>query len=249
MDDSVAARLDCVRRRIAAAEADCARAPGSVRLVVASKTADAALIADAADAGQRDFGESYLQEAKRKIEALRSRSLCWHFIGAIQSNKTRDIAALFDWAHGVDRLSVARRLNDRRREDQGALNVCLQVNLDREPGKAGAAPEEAVALAEQIAALPRLALRGLMAIPAPTGEVAAQRRAFARLRALFDAAARRCDGLDTLSMGMSGDFEAAIAEGATLVRIGAAILGPRPVISGRPRAAGFQPTAGRGRAV
>ncbi len=227
--DSIAARLAAVRRRIAAAEAACGREPGSVRLLVASKAHAAAAVAEAADAGQRDFGENYLQEAQAKIEALRGRPLCWHFIGAIQSNKTRAIAARFDWVHGVARPSIARRLSEQRPARRPELNVCLQVNVDAEPGKAGVAPSEVAALAAQVAALPRLALRGLMAIPKPLAELAARRRAFARLRALFEDLAARCGGddFDTLSVGMSGDFEAAIAEGATIVRIGSAVMGPR----------------------
>ena len=229
-NDSIRARLAAVRRRIAAAEAAHGRAPGSVRLLVASKAHAAAAVAAAADAGQRDFGESYLQEAQSKIEALRGRGLCWHFIGAIQGNKTRAIAAHFDWVHGVARLSVARRLSDWRPAHLGDLHVCVQVNVDAEPRKAGVAPHEAAPLAVQIAALPRLRLRGLMAIPKPLAEISRQRRAFAKLRALFENVAARCGGgdFDVLSIGMSGDFEAAIAEGATIVRIGSAVMGPRP---------------------
>ena len=224
---SIAARLADVRRRIAAAEVRYGRAPGGVRLVVASKAHAAARIAEAADAGQRDFGENYLQEAGPKIEMLQDRALCWHFIGALQSNKTRAVAACFHWVHGVCRLAIARRLSDQRPGGLPPLNVCVQVNLDGEPGKAGAAPGQVVELATQIAALPRVALRGLMAIPRPTADVARQRRAFAGLRVLAADAARHCGPLDTLSMGMSGDFEAAIAEGATIVRVGTAVLGAR----------------------
>ena len=227
--ESISARLAAVRRRIAAAEAAHGRSPGSVRLVVASKAQTVAAVAAAAAAGQRDFGENYLQEALPKIEALRRYAPCWHFIGAIQGNKTRAVATHFDWAHGVARSSIARRLSDQRPAHLPDLNVCLQVNLDAEPGKAGVAPEEAADLAARIAALPRVALRGLMAIPKPVADVSAQRRAFATLRALFEDLAARCGGddFDTLSVGMSGDFEAAIAEGATIVRIGSAVMGPR----------------------
>jgi len=181
-----------------------------------------------AQLGVRRFGENYLQEALQKIEALADLDLEWHFIGPIQSNKTRAIAEHFDWVHSVDRLKIARRLNEQRPAALAPLNVCLQLNVSAEQSKSGAEPAQLAALAAEVAALPRLRLRGLMAIPAATEDVARQRAAF---RCMGEAQAQlQAAGLelDTLSMGMSGDLEAAIAEGATLVRIGTALFGPRP---------------------
>lgn len=223
----IATNLERVRARIAAAATAAGRRPESVCLVAVSKTRPTADVAAAADAGQRDFGENYLQEALPKIDALRGRGLRWHYIGPIQSNKTRDIAAHFDWVHSVDRLKIARRLSDRRPDDLGPLDVCVQVNLDAEASKAGAAPAETAALARAVAALPRLRLRGLMAIPAPASDPAAQRKPFAALRRLRDELNASGLDLDTLSMGMTGDLEAAVAEGATIVRVGTAIFGAR----------------------
>jgi pyridoxal phosphate enzyme (YggS family) len=198
-----------------------------VTLVAVSKTRPATAIRSAYEEGQRDFGENYLQEALEKIAAFPGEALVWHFIGPIQSNKTRAIAEHFDWVHSVDRLKLARRLNDQRPPDMPPLNVCLQVNISGEASKSGVEPEALAALATSVAELPRLRLRGLMAIPAASDDPEQQRRPF---RALREALERlRADGLalDTLSMGMTNDLEAAIAEGATLVRVGTAIFGPR----------------------
>ncbi|MCP1641658.1 pyridoxal phosphate enzyme (YggS family) [Pseudomonas citronellolis] len=189
-----------------------------------SKTKPAADIREAHAAGLDDFGENYLQEALGKQVELADLALTWHFIGPIQSNKTRPIAEHFHWVHSVDRLKVAERLSAQRPADLPPLNVCLQVNVSGEDSKSGCAPEELPALARAVAALPNLKLRGLMAIPEPTEDIAAQRAAFARLRELLTALNL---GLDTLSMGMSHDLEAAIAEGATWVRIGTALFGAR----------------------
>jgi pyridoxal phosphate enzyme (YggS family) len=178
-------------------------------------------------AQQQRFGESYLQEALQKIQALAGLYLEWHFIGVVQSNKTRAIAEQFDWVHSLDRAQIARRLSERRPAGMPPLNVCLEVKLSTEAGKAGVAPADLLPLAEEVASLPRLALRGLMALPAPAEDVDEQRRAFHRVREAQESLRQRGFALDTLSMGMSHDFEAAIAEGATLVRVGTAIFGPR----------------------
>lgn len=223
----IATNLKNLRTRIAAAAEAAGRAPDSIRLVAVSKTRPAADIAAAAESGQRDFGENYLQEALSKIDALRGRDLVWHFIGPVQSNKTRDIAAHFDWVHSVDRGKIARRLSEQRPDALPPLNVCLQVNIDAENSKAGVPPEEAAELAFEIDALPRLRLRGLMAIPAPVSDTKAQRRPFAALRALRDELNASGLAMEDLSMGMSDDLEVAIAEGATIVRVGTAIFGVR----------------------
>ena len=213
------------------ARAAAGRDPGAVRLLAVSKTFPAAQVLEAIAAGQHAFGENYLQEALDKIAAvaaaLPQTHVEWHFIGPIQSNKTRSIAASFDWVHTVERLKVAERLSAQRPAGLAPLNVCIQVNISGEASKSGAAPGELPALARQVALLPNLTLRGLRAIPAPELDAALQRAAFARLRALADAL--REDGLriDTLSMGMSADMAAAIAEGATMVRVGSAIFGER----------------------
>ncbi|WP_444437402.1 YggS family pyridoxal phosphate-dependent enzyme [Pseudomonas sp. A6] len=221
---TIAENIAKVRERIREAEQACGRASGSVVLLAVSKTKPAADIREAHAAGLDDFGENYLQEALGKQVELADLALTWHFIGPIQSNKTRPIAEHFHWVHSVDRLKVAERLSAQRPADLPPLNVCLQVNVSGEDSKSGCAPEELPALARAVAALPNLKLRGLMAIPEPTEDVAAQRAAFARLRELLTALNL---GLDTLSMGMSHDLEAAIAEGATWVRIGTALFGAR----------------------
>jgi hypothetical protein len=178
--------------------------------------------------GIRDIGESYLQEALEKIEQLRDLALTWHFIGRLQANKTRVIAATFDWVHGVDRLKIAERLSEQRPFHAPPLNVCLQVNIAGEASKGGVTPEELPALAAAVAVLPRLKLRGLMCIPPDEADPARQRKWFAAMRHALEELNASGASLDTLSMGMSGDFEAAILEGATLVRIGTALFGERP---------------------
>lgn len=219
--------LATVLARVRAAEKRFGRPPGAVGLLAVSKAQPAAAIAEAAAAGQRRFGENYLQEALDKQQALEHLDLEWHFIGPIQSNKTRRVAEFFAWVHSVDRLKIARRLSEQRPDALPALNVCLQVNVSGEASKSGLEPAELAAVAHEVAALPRLRLRGLMAIPAPVSDFAQQRRPLAALRKLQEQLIGAGLALDTLSMGMSDDLEAAVAEGATLVRIGTAIFGPR----------------------
>lgn len=228
MTADYAARLHAVLDRIRAAEQRFQRPPGAVRLLAVGKTQPAAAIAALAAAGQRDFGENYFQEALDKMAELATLDLEWHFIGPMQANKTRGIAEHFAWVHSVDRLKIAERLSAQRPDHLPPLNVCLQVNIDREPTKHGLDEADLAEVARAVATLPRLRLRGLMAIPAPATEFAAQRRSFARLRELRERLAGAGLMLDTLSAGMSDDLEAAIAEGATLVRIGTALFGPRP---------------------
>ena len=203
------------------------RPPGSVRLLAVSKRQPVASIREAVAAGQRDFGENYVQEGLDKIAAVADPDLRWHFIGHLQSNKTRAVAEHFDWVHTIDSPRVARRLSAQRPASMAPLNVCLQVNIDGEASKAGVAPDDVADLAAACADLPGIRLRGLMCLPAvrPPGD--AQREPFAALRRLQAALCNDGLALDTLSMGMSGDFEAAIAEGATIVRIGTAVFGPR----------------------
>ncbi|QQS55933.1 MAG: YggS family pyridoxal phosphate-dependent enzyme [Candidatus Competibacteraceae bacterium] len=228
MTADYAARLHVVLDRIRAAEQRFQRPPGAVRLLAVSKTQPAAAIAALAAAGQRGFGENFLQEALDKMTELATLDLEWHFIGPVQANKTRGIAEHFAWVHSVDRLKIAERLSAQRPEHLPPLNVCLQVNIDREPTKHGLDEAALIEVARAVATLPRLRLRGLMAIPSPATEFAAQRRPFSRLRELRERLAEAGLVLDTLSAGMSDDLEAAIAEGATLVRIGTALFGPRP---------------------
>jgi len=221
------ARLETVRARIAAAAIRAGRDPSSVRLVAVSKQQPVEAIDGAALAGQTDFGENYVQEAATKIAALRARPLTWHFIGHLQANKTRAVAEHFQWVHTVDRARIATRLDAQRPHYAPPLEVLLQVRLGEEPGKGGAEPEALPALAEAVVRLTRLRLRGLMCIPAPAADEATQRVPFRRLRSLLEDLNRRGHTLDVLSMGMSDDLEAAILEGATLVRIGTAVFGPR----------------------
>ncbi len=224
---SIAKNLDATAARIRAAADAAGRSEEHVCLVAVSKTRPAVDLRQAFEAGQRHFGENYLQEALDKIDALADLPICWHFIGPIQSNKTRPIAEHFDWVHSVDRLKVARRLSEQRPAERPALNICLQVNISGEASKSGVLPAELPALARAVSQLPNLRLRGLMAIPAPMDSAAEQRQVFARMRQLLDALQRELPDLDSLSMGMSDDLDAAIAEGATLVRIGTAIFGAR----------------------
>ena len=223
----ISANLQAVLARIDAAARRFGRAPESVRLLAVSKTWAAAHVRDAATAGQRAFGENYVQEGVAKIGELAALGLEWHFIGPLQSNKTRPVAENFDWVHSIERIKIAERLSEQRPAGMAPIDVCLQVNVSGEATKSGCLPAEASALAKEIAALPNLRLRGLMAIPEPVEDFEAQRRPFRALRELYEQL--RADGLplDTLSMGMSHDLEAAIAEGATLVRIGTAIFGER----------------------
>lgn len=203
------------------------RVHGSVQLLAVSKTWPADNLRTVAELGQRQFGENYLQEALEKIEALSDLNLEWHFIGPIQSNKTRDIAAKFDWVQSVDRLKIAHRLHEQRPATLPPLNVCIQVNIDDEVTKSGTSADDCMALAAEIAQLDRLCLRGLMVIPTKQTDVAAQRDSFRRAHALFKSLQQQFDGIDTLSMGMTGDLQAAIAEGSTMVRIGTALFGER----------------------
>ena len=221
---TIANNIAKVAARIREAAQAAARNPDQVHLLAVSKTQPAEAIRQACQAGLHDFGENYLQEALEKQADLADLPLTWHFIGPIQSNKTKAIAEHFDWVHSVDRLKIAQRLSDQRPESLPPLNICLQVNVSGEASKSGCEPQDVPQLAHAIAALPRLRLRGLMAIPEPTDDPTEQRAAFARLRHLQ--AELQMD-LDTLSMGMSQDLEAAIAEGATWVRIGTALFGAR----------------------
>lgn len=226
--ESIIQNLARVRARIARAASEAGREPDSVKLLAVSKAQPAETLAAARAAGQNEFGENYLQEALPKLKALGHRHpLVWHFIGKLQANKTRLIAANFDWVHTVDREKIAQRLNDQRSAKLPPLNVCIEINLSGERSKSGILPEELAALAEQVISLPRLKLRGLMTIPAAEANAEKQRVPFRRLRRLLDALNERGYTLDTLSMGMSADFEAAIIEGATLVRLGTAIFGTR----------------------
>ena len=219
--------MQAVRQRIARAAAAAGRDPRSVTLLAVSKTHPAALVEQALAAGQRAFGENYVQEAVEKMDALVGKSLIWHCIGPLQSNKTRLAAARFDWVHSVESEKVARRLSDQRPSGMPPLNVLIQVNVSGEASKSGVAPAAVLSLAGAISGLPRLKLRGLMAIPESTQDQALQRSRFHELKKLLEQMQEQHPGLDTLSMGMSDDMEAAIAEGATLVRVGTAIFGAR----------------------
>lgn len=222
---AIAAGLQVCRERIARACAEAGRDPAAVTLLAVSKTFPAEAVREAWQTGQHAFGESYLQEALAKQDALADLAIEWHFIGPLQSNKTRPIGERFAWVHGVDRLKIAQRLAEARPAGMPPLNVCIQVNVSGEASKHGVAPGEALVLAREVAGLPKLKLRGFMAIPRETDDRAEQRAQFARLRVLLEQSAGL--DLDTLSMGMSGDLEAAILEGATIVRVGSAIFGQR----------------------
>ncbi len=222
-----AVHVNHVRSRIRRAALAAGRDPASVTLIAVSKGKPADSIRAAATAGVTDFGESYVQEAVSKLDELVALPLQWHFIGGIQSNKTRSIAERFQWVHGLDRISVARRLSDQRPFHSSPLNVCIQVAVVPEPSKGGIVVAGVAQLAAEISVLPRLNLRGLMTVPPPQQDERAERAVFAELRALLEKLNAAGHSLDTLSMGMSGDFESAIAEGATHVRIGTALFGSR----------------------
>jgi pyridoxal phosphate enzyme (YggS family) len=225
--NNIEKNLSHIHARIATAATASNRDPDSILLLAVSKKKPADDIRSAYASGQRAFGENYLQEALQKIQELQDLDISWHFIGAIQSNKTRSIAESFDWAHCIDRAKIARRLSDQRPPQLTPLNVCIQVNLDHETSKAGIDLAELPELARTIDSLPGIRLRGLMSIPAPREDVTAQREAFARLADALQSLRQQGIDCDTLSMGMTGDMEAAIAEGSTLVRIGTAIFGER----------------------
>lgn len=219
-----AQRIAALRAKIRAAAAAAGRSPEALQLIAVSKTFGADRVAELADAGLSDFGENYVDEAQEKLAALADRSIRWHFIGPLQSNKTRAVAEGFDWVHSVDRLKIARRLSSQRPANRGELNVCVQVNISGEASKSGVAPADAAALCTAIEELPSLRLRGLMAIPDPAREPEPQYAALAELR---QALHRRGHAMDVLSAGMSGDFVQAIAHGATHLRIGTALFGAR----------------------
>jgi pyridoxal phosphate enzyme (YggS family) len=224
---SIADNLQAVRGRISSAARAAGRDAAAVSLLAVSKTHTPALIREAYAAGQRAFGENYVQEAEAKMASLADLPLDWHLVGPLQSNKTRLVAERFHWVHTVDREKVARRLSEQRPPALAPLEVLVQVNVSGEASKSGVAPREAPALARAVAALPRLRLRGLMTVPEPTPDAQLQRARFRELRGIFESLQREGFALDTLSMGMSDDLEAAIAEGSTMVRIGTAIFGKR----------------------
>ena len=230
----IAENLQAVHERIRQAAAAAHRSPEDVRLLAVSKTFDASSVTAAWQAGQRAFGENFVQEALDKIAELGHLGIEWHFIGPVQSNKTRPIAEHFAWVHSIEREKIARRLNDSRPPHLPPLNVLIQVNVSGETSKSGVAPGEERMLAEAIRSLPRLCLRGLMAIPEPTPDAALQRRRFALLRSLQQGLQADDRNVDSLSMGMSDDLEAAVAEGSTMVRIGTAIFGSRKTVKSDP---------------
>jgi PLP dependent protein len=228
---TIAANLQAVEATIEAACEAAKRPRSTVQLLAVSKTFPAEAVLEAIDAGQRAFGENYVQEGVDKIAAVAKARpdvmLEWHFIGPIQSNKTRPIATSFQWVHTVERLKIAQRLSEQRPPELGPLDICLQVNISGEATKSGSKPEELLDLAKAVVQLPNLRLRGLMAIPEPQADLALQRAPFARLRALAQDLIKAGIHVDTLSMGMSGDLQAAVLEGATIVRVGSAIFGAR----------------------
>ena len=224
---TISANLQAVLARIGEAARNCGRQPEEIALLAVSKTWPGSFVLEAARAGQKAFGENYVQEGVDKVRETALPDLEWHFIGPLQSNKTRLVAEAFQWVHSVDRLKIAERLSQQRPAHLPPLQICLQVNISNEDSKSGVPEEDVASLAQQIAYLPRLKLRGLMTIPAPAPEFAQQRAPFRRLRELYEQLNRNGFELDTLSMGMSNDIEAAIAEGSTLVRVGTAIFGER----------------------
>lgn len=223
----VTENLAIISDLLADAAVEAGRRPEDVHLLAVSKKQPLAKIVEAAAAGQRDFGENVVQEGIEKVTKLAERGLCWHFIGHLQSNKTRPVAEHFDWVHSIDKLKTARRLSEQRPDSLADLNVCIQVNIDEEASKSGVAPADLAELARAVAELPRLRLRGLMCLPAIRETLAEQRLPFARTRELAESITRDGIVMDTLSMGMSDDYRAAILEGATIVRIGTAVFGPR----------------------
>jgi len=224
---SIAQSLEKIRTRVTVLERCYERAPGDVSVLAVSKTKPPEAVREAAKAGQREFGENHVQDALTKLDALQGQDLIWHFIGPLQSNKTRVVAARFHWVHSIDRAKIARRLNEQRPEDLPPLEVCIQVNVSGEISKSGVEPHQVEELAAIVSELPRLRLRGLMTLPRPCDTLEEQRRPFAALRGIQEALNAGGLALDTLSMGMTNDMEAAIAEGATIIRIGTAIFGPR----------------------
>lgn len=223
----IAANLQTIHARLTGACLRAGREPQSVSLLAVSKTFGADAVLQAHACGQVAFGENYIQEAVDKITALAHLPLQWHCIGPVQSNKTRLVARHFDWVHTIDRLKIAQRLSEQRPADLAPLQVCIQVNVDGGPTKSGVAPVDALTLARDVASLPRLVVRGIMCIPEPAPDFVAACSVFARARSLFDQMNASAMGLDTLSMGMSDDLEAAIASGSTMVRVGSAIFGAR----------------------
>jgi PLP dependent protein len=233
---TIANNLQSVRERMAAACAGAQRPVNEVTLLAVSKTFGPDAVREAFAAGQLAFGENYIQEAVEKIALLGDLPVQWHCIGPIQSNKTRLVAAHFDWAHTIDRLKVAQRLSEQRPQEMPPLQVCIQVNVDGGATKSGAAPNEVLELAREVARLPRLVLRGLMTIPEAAADFAAQKAVHLKAKALFEELKAAGLALDTLSMGMTADLEAAIAAGSTMVRVGTAIFGGRPTSSAAPSA-------------
>jgi pyridoxal phosphate enzyme (YggS family) len=225
----ISARLNAVRHRISVVARQAGRSPESIGLIAVSKTKSDWDIAQAWRLGQRHFGESYVQEAMKKQRLLAHFPICWHFIGPLQSNKTRYVANAFSWVHSVDRYKIAKRLSQHRSEKLPPLNICLQINISQEPTKSGVLPAQLAELAESVNQLPHLKLRGVMAIPARTDDFSQQRIIFREVRTLYEQLTEY--KLDTLSMGMSNDLEAAVTEGATLVRVGTDLFGARDVNS------------------
>ncbi len=230
-ENSITTRWEATREQVAAAAAACGRDPDAILILAVSKTFPLAAVEAAWQAGARHFGENYVQEAVAKIEACDLADIHWHFIGPLQSNKTRDVATHFDWVHTVERQKIARRLHNQRPPEAPPLQVCLQVNISADPNKAGLAPEAVLPLAEDVAVLDRLTLRGLMTIPALEQSEAELSRDFARMQTLFGQLQARYPQVDTLSMGMSDDLALAIAHGSSCVRIGRGIFGPRTTTS------------------
>ena len=224
----VTENLRVIRDLLAQASRTAGSDDSTVKLLAVSKKQPVSAILAAAEAGQRDFGENFVQEGLEKIAACDRNDLVWHFIGHLQTNKTRTVAAHFDWVHTVDRLKIAERLSAQRPAEKDDLNICLQVNIDNEAAKSGVSADDVLALAHSVAELPRIRLRGLMCLPQNRSDFEAQRQPFAKLRQLLELLQNEGIAVDTLSMGMSGDYAAAIAEGSTIVRIGTAIFGARP---------------------